>query len=143
MDDKTRPEIALKRFSLISPVLNGFEGNDAAYFRLICEEPIDMPHYGLREYSPKTIRRWMNDYKRYGFDALKPGFRSDRGKSRKMTPELEKAIQEKLNEFPRIKGSVLYDKLMEEGKVSPAELSQSTSYRYSANQPLVKDEQVI
>jgi urocanate hydratase len=88
MNEQKRKEIALKRFALISPVLNGFEQNAAAYFRAVCDQPIDMPHYGVREYSPKTIRKWMNDYNRHGFEALKPGFRSDRGKSRKMTPKL-------------------------------------------------------
>ena len=135
MDDKTREEIALKRFSLISPVVNGWEGNAEAYFRMVCEEPIDMPHYGIREYSPKTIRCWMNAYKRFGFDALKPGFRSDRGKSRKMTPELEKEIADRLKEFPRMKGSVLYDQLVEHGKLIPANLSRSTFYRYLASNP--------
>lgn len=135
MDEKTRQEIALKRFALISPVLNGFEDNAAAYFRSLCEQPIEMPHYGVREYSPKTIRSWMSDYNRHGFDALKPGFRSDRGKSRKMTPEVEQAISEKLQAFPRMKGSVIYDQLVEEGILSPAKLSRSTFYRYLANQP--------
>ena len=101
MDEKKRQEIALKRFALISPAVNGFEQNAAAYFRSVCEQPIDMPHYGLREYSPKTLRHWLNEYNRHGFDALKPGFRSDRGKSRKITPELERAILEKVEAFPR------------------------------------------
>lgn len=135
MDEKTRQEIALKRFSLISPVLNGFEDNAAAYFRAVCEEPIEMPHYGIREYSPKTLRSWMNGYNRYGFDALKPGFRSDKGKSRKMTPGIEKAILDKINSFPRMKGSVIYDQLVEEGNLDPGELSRSTFYRYLANLP--------
>lgn len=138
MDEKKRQEIALKRFALISPVINGFEQNAAAYFRSVCEQPIDMPHYGVREYSPKTLRSWMNDYNRYGFDALKPGFRSDRGKSRKMTPKLEQAIAEKIETFPRMKGSVIYDQLVEEGKLSPANLSRSTFYRYLVNQPALK-----
>jgi putative transposase len=56
MDEKKREEIALRRFALISPVVNGFEQNAAAYFRSVCEQPIDMPHYGTREYSPKTLR---------------------------------------------------------------------------------------
>ena len=139
MDEKKREEIALKRFALISPVVNGFEQNAAAYFRSVCDQPIDMPHYGVREYSPKTLRRWMNDYNRHGFDALKPGFRSDRGKSRKMTPQLEQAILEKVEAFPRMKGSVIYDQLVKEGKLSSADLSRSTFYRYLANQPALKD----
>ncbi|HHY15435.1 MAG TPA: transposase [Firmicutes bacterium] len=138
MDEKKREEIALKRFALISPVTTGREQNAAAYFRSVCEQPIDMPHYGVREYSPKTLRRWMNDYNRHGFDALKPGFRSDRGKSRKMTPQLEQAILEKIEAYPRMKGSVIYDQLVKEDKLEPANLSRSTFYRYLANQSALK-----
>src|SRR5690554_7439515 len=32
----------------------------------------------------------------------------------------------------------IYDQLVEEGKLSPADLSRSTFYRYLANQPLLK-----
>ncbi len=139
MDEKKRQEIALKRFALISPVLNGFEDNAAAYFRSVCEHPIEMPHYGVREYSPKTLHNWLSDYNRNGFDALKPGYRSDRGKSRKMTPEVEKSILEKIKDFPRMKGSVIYDQLVDEEKINPGKLSRSTFYRYLANQPSLGD----
>ena len=66
MNEQKRKEIALKRFALISPVLNGFEQNAAAYFRAVCDQPIDMPHYGVREYSrlskltPEIFRREEN-----------------------------------------------------------------------------------
>ncbi len=135
MNDETRQEIALKRFALISPVINGFEPNASQYFRQVCEEAIAMPHYGERLYSPKTLRYWLNLYTQHGFDALRPGFRSDRGKSRKMTPVLEAAIAEKLAAFPRMKGSVLYDQLAEEQRLAPSEISRATFYRYLANQP--------
>ncbi len=140
MDEKIRQEIALKRFALISPVLNGFEQNAAVYFRTVCEQPIEMPHFGIREYSPKTLRKWLTDYKRHGFECLKPGFRSDRGKSRKIKPELEKAITDKINAFPRMKGSVIYDQLVEEGNLSPADVSRSTFYRYLSNLPTLKNQ---
>jgi putative transposase len=99
-----------------------------------------MPHYGTREYSPKTLRKWLTDYSRYGFDALKPGFRSDRGKSRKITPELEQAIAEKIEAFPRMKGSLIYEELVREGKLSPANVSGSTFYRYLASQPALRNQ---
>jgi hypothetical protein len=59
---------------------------------------------------------------------------------RKITPELERAILEKVEAFPRMKGSVIYDQLAEEGKLSPAHLSRSTFYRYLANQPSLRNQ---
>jgi putative transposase len=86
----------------------------------LCAQPIEMPHYGSRRYSPKTLRNWLGEYRRHGFDALKPGSRSDRGKSRKITPEMEDRIREKIEQFPRAKASVLYDELVDDGVFSPA-----------------------
>ena len=36
MDEKTRNAIALKKFSIIGPVLNGQVSNNAEYFRKVC-----------------------------------------------------------------------------------------------------------
>lgn len=68
--------IALKRFSLINSVLNGQVTNRKKYFEELCANPIDMPHYGLKHYAPKTLYSWLNMY-------LK-------GK-RKITPYIEKS----------------------------------------------------
>lgn len=68
----------VKRFSLISPILNGQVNNRKDYYAQISSKPVEMPHYGIRKYSPKTIESWYCDYMRGGLDALKPGYRKDR-----------------------------------------------------------------
>ncbi|MGB4312002.1 MAG: hypothetical protein WBJ17_03675 [Natronincolaceae bacterium] len=88
MDDKTRNAIALKKFSILGPVLNGQVPNNTEYFKQIASSPIDMPHYGPRNYSYKTLESWLCDYNKKGFDGLVKGCRSDKGKSRKISPEL-------------------------------------------------------
>ena len=55
LDDDARNAIALKRFSLISPILNGQVNNRREYYAQISSNPIEMPYYGVRKYSPKTI----------------------------------------------------------------------------------------
>mgnify|MGYP000230306999 FL=1 len=57
MDDKTKNAIALKKFSIIGPVLNGQVSNNAEYFRQVASKPIEMPYYGMRNYSYKTLDR--------------------------------------------------------------------------------------
>src|SRR5690606_39752942 len=58
-----------------------------------------------------------------------------RGKSRKITPEMEDRIREKIEQFPRAKASVLYDELVDDGVFSPATVSLTTFYRYLSARP--------
>lgn len=61
MDEKTRNSIALKKFSIIVSVLNGQVSNNAENFRKIASLPIEMPYYGMRSYSYKTLESWLCD----------------------------------------------------------------------------------
>ena len=87
MDDKERQAVGLKKFSLISPVLNGQEVNASDYFRRLAAEPVKMPVFGMRRYSEKTYMTWLQLYRRHGFDALVKGRRSDVGRRRKISAE--------------------------------------------------------
>jgi hypothetical protein len=51
LDEKEREKIALKKFSLVAPVINGQADNQKKYFKKLAAEPIDMPHYGLKRYA--------------------------------------------------------------------------------------------
>ena len=130
IDEKTRMAIALKRYSLISPVINGQVGSVAEYAKEATRLPIEMPHYGLRSYAPKTINVWYSDYMKGGIDALKPSPRSDRGMSRVLTPEMCAGILRKLNEFPRAPATVIYDILIGEGAFLKKDVSMATVRRY-------------
>jgi len=135
LDNEKREQIALRRFSLISPVLNGQVDNQKEYFIEVTSKAIDMPYYGMRMYSPKTLGSWLSDYRRGGIDALKPGYRSDRGKSRKIDDELVEKIREKRIQKPRINSSMLYESLVKDGAILPQEVSLSTFYRFLAANP--------
>lgn len=135
LSSKDRENIALKKFSLISPVLNGQVQNQKEYFETLCVKPIDMPYYGLRVYSPKTLKSWLNEYRRGGLETLKPGYRADRGKSRKVSPEITEKIREKRAQMPRITTILLYEELVREKVILPEKLSLSTFYRFLAANP--------
>ncbi|WP_418791979.1 helix-turn-helix domain-containing protein [Phosphitispora sp. TUW77] len=135
LSNKDRENIALKRFSLISPVLNGQIPNQKEYFESVCVKAIDMPHYGPKNYSPKTLMSWLNDYRRGGLEALKPGYRADRGKSRRVSQEIAGKIREKRAQKPRITSILLYEELVREGVILPDKLSQATFYRFLAANP--------
>ena len=135
LSQKDRDSIALKRFSLISPVLNGQVESQKEYFEALCVKPIDMPYYGPRIYSPKTLVNWLHDYRTSGIEALKPGYRDDRGKSRKVSLEIADKIREKRASMPRMSSILLYEELVREGVILPEKLSLATFYRFLARHP--------
>lgn len=132
MDEKIRTEIALKKFSLIAPIINGLEKNTNEYFKKACSEPIEMPHYGFKHYQPKTLRAWLLDYRRGGLDNLKPGYRSDRGKSRKVSEEVTSKAQQIWAEKPFCTVTNVYEELIKNGSIRPDKISQATFYRFVA-----------
>ena len=136
LDEKAREAIALKRFSLISPVLNGQVKNQKEYFDALSDKPIEIPYLGMRRYTPKTLRGWLYQYLRGGIEALKPGYRSDRGKYRKIDFELSERIKQKKLEHPEMPNKLLYETLIGEGIISPDKVSISTFYRFLKNIPV-------
>lgn len=130
LDESTRNAIALKRFSLISPVLNGQVSNNTTYYCEVTDKPIEMPHYGARKYAPKTVESWYCDYVRGGLDALKPKARGDKGGSRRINDELGTLILGKKKEYPKAPSTVIYEMLIKEGLLDPKKVSISTIYRY-------------
>jgi len=111
MDEKTRNAVALKKFSIIEPVLNGQVSNNVEYFRKVASQPIEMPHYGMRNYSYKTIESWLCDYNKRELEGLARGARCDKGKSRKISPELGEAILTRKKANARLPITLLYEHL--------------------------------
>lgn len=130
MDEKAKKAIALKKFSIIGPVLNGQVPNNAEYFRNVASSPIDMPHYGMRNYSHKTLESWLCAYNKYGLDGLSRSHRSDKGKSRKISPELGEEIAARKKANPRIPITLLYEQMVSEELIDPLNISRPTVYRY-------------
>ena len=130
LDEKTRVAVALKKFSLISPIINGQVPNKSVYCEEASREPVEMPHYGLKSYSPKTIGDWYSDYMKGGIDALKPSSRSDRGTSRVLDADMCGSILKKLNEYPKTPATIIYDMLIEEGVFLKKNVSIATVRRF-------------
>ena len=131
LDDNTRKAIALMRFSLIAPAVNDMVKNKTAHFIEAAKNPIDMPGYGRKLYSYKTLEYWYCLYMKYGFDSLVPGFRKDKGRQRKITgPALIDEIQKAAAKMPKAPVSVLYEKLTDDRVLSPIDVSKSTFYRF-------------
>ena len=130
MDEKTKNAIALKKFSILSPVLNGQVPNNTEYFKQVAASPIDMPYYGMRNYSYKTLESWLCDYNKKGLEGLIRGTRSDKGKSRKITMELGEEIAKRVKANAKVPVTMLYEQMVSDDLINPLNISRSTVYRY-------------
>ncbi|CAM4026602.1 DDE-type integrase/transposase/recombinase [Paenibacillus alkaliterrae] len=129
MDEGMREKIALFRYGLIAPLLNG-QVDRAAYLAEVSAKKHDVPCYGEKMYAAKTILEWLLFYRRKGFDGLKPGTRSDRGKSRTMSPDQQDHVLALRKQHAEMPVTVFYDYLVAKGEILPGRVSYSTIHRF-------------
>jgi putative transposase len=131
MDEKTRNELALFRFSLIAPLINGtVTGTAKDYMEKICSRPHQIPGSGLKELSPNTVRRWLSEYRRFGLEGLKRKPRNDKGLSRSLTSEMTQSLMEMRKLYPHRTATSIYYELLANGALGDPPVSLSTVGRY-------------
>ena len=131
-------EVAMLRFSLIAPVINGTHAqpSKAAYFRDVSERPVTLPDGTVRYFNPNTLATWESRYRRLGFDGLVRSGRSDAGKSRKIAPEVQEAIRALREAHPRMNCVEMRLRLVADGTIGADDFSDSTIQRWvRANLP--------
>ena len=129
MDENQREQIALFRYGLIAPMLQGGVNDRTAYMAEVAGRVYHLPGHGDVEYSPRTIESWYRIYIARGFDGLKPKKRSDVGKCRVIHPELRQRLIELREENPDISVTLFHEKLLETGALSNKQASYSSVYR--------------
>lgn len=134
-------DIGLFRFSLIAPALNNTHGFSSAnaYFHQISSQShfFNGKPYNVSYHS---LRKWFQLYKKYGFDSLTSHSRCDKNHSRKLSHETILRIIELREQFPKITGTNIYNKLINEGFFSSSQISKSTLLRYLKNNNLKANE---
>ncbi|MDK2894344.1 MAG: putative transposase [Moorella sp. (in: firmicutes)] len=134
MDEKLRNEMALFRFSLIAPLVNGtVSGSVKDYLESVCARSYQVPGGGTRELSPNTVRRWLSDYRRFGLEGLKRKPRSDKGLSRTLAEPVIQAIKEMKARYPDKTATAIYNTLLARGALGDPPVSLSTFQRYFKN----------
>ena len=106
-----------------------------AYYRRITEHPLTRPDSVEVQLCPNTLQKWTSEYRRYGFEALIPKERADKGSTRVLTPEAEEEIRRVLEKFPRLKGQQICEHLKEHGFAAMT-LSARSVQRYIRNHDL-------
>ena len=119
-DNKTfsnAAKIAQSLFALIAPVIQGLfsDASRTAYYKRITEKPITFPDGTTKQVSYKTIEKWVSNYQRFGFDALMPGERSDKGSTRVLSDTAIEEIYRLKQMFPRLNATQIHAQLIQNG----------------------------
>ena len=129
MQEKDRENIALFRYGLIAPLLNGQVASRKDYLAEICSRVHQVPYWGPKEYTPKAVEEWLRLYRKEGFEGLKPKQRADKGQSRRIHWELQEKILTLREERQDLPVSMFYELLIEKGVIKKADFSYSTVHR--------------
>jgi len=137
MDEKTKTELALFRFSLIAPLVNGScEKSQKEYLEEICAKRYDVPGLGYREFSTATVKGWLSLYRRYGLEGLKRKPRNDRGTFRHLSSEAQAFIKESLKASPEQTAIKIHQDALGSATISQTLLAPRYGYLPFHNRPL-------
>ncbi len=119
MTEKESKDIALSKFSIISPLLNSPENysSNTEFFNLASKQEIYV-HGVKKSFSPQTIERWYYEYKKEGFDALIPKKRIDKGRRRVVSDSVIDEIKKEIELYPRKSAKQIFLELKLIGKCS-------------------------
>ena len=137
---KNIKNLEVYKFGLISPVLHGREDKQNQYFSKLSEEGVEIPPGSGNVYylKPTTFKRWLRKFKDEGLEGLMAKIRSDKGKYRKITPTVLKAIEKINKDTGAVSVSDLYRKLIINGHVTPSDLSLETLRKLVIDNDLLK-----
>ena len=132
MDINEKQSLALLRYSVITPVINGTNDpneNITAFCKRVSEKEYTLPNGSKRKYSASTIEHWYRAYKKRGFDGLMNSDRKDEGVSRSITPDVEEVIRYLKKNYPKMPSTVIHEKLINDGVISKGQVSLSSVTR--------------
>jgi len=103
-DTPDRKALALFRYGLIADFIHLPAGSRGLYARLREKAAADysIPGSNRIRVAPETLRHWLKDYRRGGFDALLPKGRADQGRSRALPQTLADALLSLKDEQPHL-----------------------------------------
>ena len=136
--ESNKNEIALFKYAIIAPLVNDIYESKSKeeFYRTAASKQYKLPNEKMTTLTAGTIKRWYLEYKRDGFEALKPKSRNDAGYSRKIPNEYIEKIEEIKEKYPHITGKAIYKKLLEEGVINASDVSISSLYRFLNNNKL-------
>ena len=141
MTDQEKINVAMFRYGIIAPLVTGTYtlGSNTQFFREASEKTY-LFNGVETSISPKSIERWYYFYKTSGLDGLKPKGRADLGRPRKINDDAKEIIEYYVDNFRRMPGTVILEKLKSDRHIDDGGLSLSTVCKYIREYKATKDE---
>ena len=132
MDDETRNQIAVFRFSLIAPVINKTftQSSVKEYLEEVCAKKYDAPGNLKGVYAPETLKDWLYRYRMQGLDGLVPKSRKDKGALRSLSQSVRDTIVAMKSENPSLSSKAIYSSLIASGAITYSDVSLCTIQRF-------------
>jgi transposase InsO family protein len=123
-DAQYRQALALFRYGLIAEFVQQPPGSRGLYARLRAKAAIEytIPGSTRTRVAPETLRHWLKDYRRGGFEALLPKGRVDRGRSRSLPQAVADALASLKDAQPQLSIPQLIQALRQSG-AAPQDLA--------------------
>ncbi len=131
MTDDQRTHEALFRHAILGDLLsrNLRRGQLRPALKHLAQQTYQDQQGRSRRVAYKTLEQWYYQYKRGGFEALKPRPRKDRDTSRVLTQDLQQLILDMKREDPGRSARLILRELQLAGRIAPAQVSRSSVQR--------------
>lgn len=135
MDDETRNQIGVFRFSLIAPIINKTftQGSVKEYLEETCAKKYAAPGNLKGVYAPETLKDWLYRFRREGLDGLLPKGRKDKGTLRALSQTQRDQIIAMKMANPALSAKAIYSSLIASGVVTCRDVSLCTIQRFISN----------
>jgi len=136
MTNEEREAVALFRYGLIAPILNN-HCDRQTYLQEICAQKHNVPYYGLKEFSLSTVERWLSEYRKWGFEELKPKPRDDKGRSRALSADDQERVLDLRRKNMHLSMASFYELCVKRGVFAPQDVSYHSIHRLFSNNQLL------
>ncbi|MBI9104098.1 MAG: DDE-type integrase/transposase/recombinase [Spirochaetales bacterium] len=142
-DELRRQKICDFRYSVVAELGNPYlaRGELSRLIRAKAEREYEIPYSKRTSLTEGCIRRWLNQYRKFGKSGLMPHPREDRGQSRVLTGEQQTALIAMLESNPRLTATAAAKLLMERGIITKT-ISSSSLSRFIRSYGLTTQERV-
>lgn len=128
---KDKNELALLRFSIIAPLVNGTceEVSLSEYVKKASEKTY-LLNGQTKTFAESTIRKWYYSYKKNGYDGLVDVQRDDYQKPRALSADAKNEVLKLVEMYPKMPATEIYRKLIADSVMEKKDASLKTVQRY-------------
>ena len=140
LDDDTRQAVALFRYGLIADLVHRPPGSPGTGKRLRAkaEQHYVIPGTTRTRIAAETLRHWLSAYRQGGFNALLPKQRTDRGRPRRLPPDIAEMLISIKEDHPAYSVRAVIDAARERGLPAEVHLAPSTVHRLLTREGLLE-----